>query len=601
MLTTYASIQLFKNKYQDKVIAPQSIAQYQQYLEKFMVFKELSSENKESPRAGYLQGVYSFLGRFNVFDLMVIIICLASFGCGLVESIINNDNFLWGLSYIAALDVKRGAIPHSEVVIPYGYIHTLIQSAALILFGNRLISVGIVTGLFYSLTFILSYLVFLGFLKKSLAFISVLLLFLIHPYIIYPDPNYFAYTFQLLALIFFLRYSDRRLNGLLAGFFLSMSVLSLYSSIIAIIPPFVILLCMDFYNVQNTKKSVMEKIGMVSCGFAVPLLIFFIYLAANSALDDLFYQTLMLIKTIRRGDSIDTYLKFLASILQIVPGHASDFRGKLFTLILGVSLFLIIREGIRKLSGNTVKSIYANYNIIAVCLVCIFGFLNSIYVYETFRLVNGASIGVGICVLVFYNLYASAGKALKYLMISLTALVLLFLSSSLFLTRTSSAYYPWRMNVLLHTGVTSKTIGMFEGKILTKEYNDFYQEVFDAVAPYKNSCYIINYTSDVVALSINDLPRIQIAPVHYPWVDDISKQAILIVDNKAVVLSDKELNFPGYKEIFRKNWPDEIPWLGGRCLFIYAPERYTGDKKVINVSAGKIELASEQIRNCNLL
>ena len=316
---------------------------------------------------------------------------------------------------------------------------------------------------------------------------------------------------------------------------------------------------------------------MVSCGFIVPLLVFFIYLAMHSALDDFFYQNQMIVRIIGRGGSIDTYLNFLASIFQIVPSYASDFRGKLFTLILGISLFVIIREGIRKYSGNTEKSTYAHYDIMAVCLVAILGYLNSIHVYETVRLVNGASIGVGICVLVFYSLFISVGKTSKYLMISLVALLLLFLSSSLFLTRTSSDYYPWRINVLLRTGVTNKTIEMLKGKILTKEYNDFYQEVYDAIAPFKNKCVIINYTDDCVALAINDLPRIQIAPVNFPWLDDISKQAKLVVDNKAVILSYKELDFPGYKEIFKKNWPDEIPWLSGGCLFIYAPKQYAGD------------------------
>jgi hypothetical protein len=124
----------------------------------------------------------------------------------------------------------------------------------------------------------------------------------------------------------------------------------------------------------------------------------------------------------------------------------------------------------------------------------------------------------------------------------------------------------------LHSGVTNETIGIFKGKILTKEYSDFYQEAFDAIAPYKNSCYILNYTSDLVALSMNDLPRIQIAPVNFPWLDDISKQAKLIDEHKAVILSYKALDLPGYKKIFKKNWPDEIPWLGGGCLFIYAPK-----------------------------
>ena len=289
----------------------------------------------------------------------------------------------------------------------------------------------------------------------------------------------------------------------------------------------------------------------------------------------------MSVKIIGKGGSIDTYLNFLASILQIVPSYAYDFRDKLFTLILGVVLFVFIRASVRKYSGNTEESVYARYNVMAVCLVCIFGFLNSVHVYETFRLVNGASIGVGICALVFYNVYISSGKVFKYLTVSLMVFLFLFLSSSLFFKVTSSSYYPWRMDVLLRTGVTNKNIGILKGKVLSKEYNDFYQEIFDAIAPYKNSCYIINYTSDVLALSINDLPRIQIAPVNFPWVDDISKQADLIADNKAVILSYKELDFPDYKEIFKKNWPEEIPWMGGGSLFIYAPKQHAGENKIM--------------------
>ena len=228
----------------------------------------------------------------------------------MIESIVNYDNLHWGAAYIAALDLKRGAIPHSETLIFYGYIYSWIQNVALILFGERLMSVGIITGLFYSLTLFLSYLVFLRFLKNSLAFASVLLIFLIHPYIIYPAANYFAYTFQLLALFFFLRYSDHRLNGLLAGFFLSMSVLSRYSSFIAIIPPFVIMLCWEFFTIKGARKSVIKKITIVSCGFIIPSLIFFIYLAMNSALNDFFYQNKMLINIMGRAGDIYTWLGF---------------------------------------------------------------------------------------------------------------------------------------------------------------------------------------------------------------------------------------------------------------------------------------------------
>jgi len=543
---------------------------------------ELNTNKRESFQHLYFQKICSFCDKFNVFDLLIIFICLASFGCSWIESMVNNDSHHWGWAYLTALDIKRGAIPHSEVIIFYGYIYTWIQSIALIFFGERLMSVGIITGLFYSLTLFLSYRIFLKFLKKSLAFISVLLLFLIHPYIIYPAPNYFAYTFQLLALIFFLRYSENRYNGFLAGFFLSMSVLSRYSSVIAIIPPFMILLGWEFFTFQGTKKRIIEKIGIVSSGVVIPLIIFFIYLAMNSALGAFFYQTQMIIKLRSGLDNVSTYLNFFAFIFLLdTSSYAFDFRGKFFTLILIVCLFIIVREVIRKISGGVMKSVYARYDIIAVCLISVFGYLNSVHIYETIRLVNGASLGIGVVVLVFYNLFIYAIKPVKYLIVISGILLCLFLSTSLFFKTTSSAYYPWKKDVLFRDGVTNKTIGIFKGKLLTKEYNDFYQGIYDAIAPFKNSCHILNYTFDVVAFSMNDLPRIQIAPVNFPGLDDISKQAKLIDRKEAVILSYKRLDFLDYTEIFCKKWPDEIPWLGGGCLFIYAPKRFIDDNKVL--------------------
>lgn len=545
-----------------------------------MALRKLSANKHELSEEKPLQKFFLFFNRWNGFDLLVLLICAASFCCSWIESMLNYDSLHWGWPYLAALDLVRGAIPHSETLTFYGYLHTWIMKVALTVFGERLMSVGIITGLFYSLTLFLSYRVFLRFLAKHLAFIAVGLIFLIHPYIIYPSPNYFAYTFQLLALIFLLRYSENRYNGFLAGIFLSMSVLSRYSSVIAIIPPFIILLCWEFFTIQGTKKRIIEKIGIMSFGFFIPLIIFFAYLAMNSALDDFFYQNKMLINTIGKGDSIYTYLNFLASIIQINDSYASDFRGKLFTLILIVCSFIILREIIRKIFGKSVVSAYTRYDIAAVCLITVFGYLNSVHVYETFRLVNGASLGIGIVVFVFYIFFTQTIKPVKYLIVFSSVLLGLFLSATMFFKTTTSAYYPWKMDVLFSNGVTNKTIGIFKGKLLTKEYNDFYQEVFDAIAPFKNSCHILNYTSDVVAFAMNDLPRIQIAPVHFPWVDDISKQAKLIDRHEAVILSYKALDLPDYAEIFKKDWPDEIPWLGGGCLFIYAPKQYAGNNQM---------------------
>jgi hypothetical protein len=537
-----------------------------------MALPELSIDNKGLRGKGYAQNIYHFFGKCSVFDFFVIIICLTSFGCSWIESVVNYDSLHWGFAYGSLLDLKRGAIPFSETFLGYGYIPALLGVIALSLFGEKLMIIGILTGLFYALTLFLSYLVFLRFLQKSFAFVAVLLIFLIHPYMIYPGGNYFAYTFQLLGLIFFLRYPDNRYNGFLAGFFLCMSVLSRYSSVIAILPPVVIMLGWELFTTRDTKKIIMEKIGIIVSGFLIPLALFFTYLFMNSALEDFFFQNKMMVQLWGRVDDFDTYLQFITSIFQIADSYASDFRGKLFTLILIVCLFVMIREVYRNKFSNFIMSDHAKYCFLTVCLVALFGYLNSIHHYETFRLINGSSIGVGVCVFVFIDFYRKTKKPLKYLMVFLSLFLFLFLSSSLLFKTTTSSYYPWRMDILLSNGVKNEKIGIFKGKILSKEYNDFYQEVYDAIVPYKDTCYIINYTNDGVAFLMNDLPRVQIASIYYPWFEDVHKQVDIINRNKALILSFKPLDLPGYTTILKKTWPYEIPWLGGGRLFIYVPD-----------------------------
>ncbi len=540
-----------------------------------------SLANNSAP-SGYPIKTDSFFGKINAYDLLVIVVCLASFGCSWIESVVNNDYAHWAWYYFPALDLFRGAVPFADTLIPYGYLSQLIQSFSLAVFGERLLSIGIMTGLFYAFSLFLSYLVFLKFMKKSLAFVSVLLIFLIHPYIIYPAPNYFVYPFQLLALIFFLRYKQNSYYAFLAGFFLAASILCRFSSVIAILPPFIILIGRDYFTASESKTFIVQKTAWLSSGLLIPLILFFTYLAAHAALDDFFYQNKMMIQVMGRVGDTNTYLAFLGSVLQIIRTLASDFRGKLFTLILIVCFFIIIREAIRKLSGKNVKSAYASDVVIALCLVVIFGFLNSVHVYETFRLINGSSLGVGLCVFVFYNVFVKAVKPLKFFMALLSILLFLFLSATLFFTKTSSAYYPWSVDFLMHSGIKNETTSIFKGKMMSKECIDFYQDVLDTIEPYKDSYYVLNYSWDYAAFINNSLPRIQRSPAHFPWLDDTYRQALLIDSKKTVILVDRVMDFSGYQEIFRKQWPIEIPWVGGDYLFIYAPVKSSlGDRMLL--------------------
>jgi len=537
------------------------------------------ARNKETFAIGLSQSILNVFNKVHAWDVLIVVICAMSFAFSFIESLVNIDSMHWGWAYITALDVKRGAIPHSEVLISYGYLYTLLQSFALYLFGERLVSLGIITGLFYALALWLSYRIFLRFLKRKYAFLAVLFIFLVHPHIIYPAPNYMMYTFELLALIFFMKYPEKKYYALLAGFSLGLSVLCRYSSSIAIVPPFIVLLCWQYFN-EKGKESIgliKSKIRLMTGGFFFPLTAFFIYLIFNAALDDFIYQNAMSVKLMGQGDDIRTYLNFLASIFQIEESLASDFRGKLFTVVLLVCLFLIIRQLVMWFKGRAMNSLYSDGTVLAVCVVVVFNYLNSIHIYETYRLVNGASLGFGVCAFVVGNCVDHSKNIVKYIILIILSATLWALTSTLFFERTTSSYYPWKKEIIFGHGITVHDIKIFQGKRLSKEYHDFYREVFDILRPFEKRFYLLNFTWDSVAAALNDMPRVQISPYNAIGVDDLSKQARLIAEKRAIIISYKKMDFQGYKTIFARQWPDEIPWLGGGYLFISVPETCSAD------------------------
>ena len=102
----------------------------------------------------------------NIVDFSVLLICCLSFGFSCIESSVNLDSLHWGFMYVQALDLKRGLIPYQETFTIYGIMTSWIQSLSLTLFGERMISIGIATGIFYSLSIFLSYQIFLKILPK---------------------------------------------------------------------------------------------------------------------------------------------------------------------------------------------------------------------------------------------------------------------------------------------------------------------------------------------------------------------------------------------------------------------------------------------------
>ncbi|MHC5741058.1 MAG: glycosyltransferase family 39 protein [Nostoc sp.] len=516
-----------------------------------------------------------------IFDFSVLLICCLSFGFSWIESILNYDSHHWGFMYVQALDLKRGLIPYKETFPAYGIMTTWIQSLSLTLFGERLISIGIATGIFYSFSLFLSYQLFLQFLPKYAAFFSTLLIFLLNGYIVFPWSNYFCYTFFLLSLLmFFTKKNHKNVFG--SGLLLGFSLLCRYTSFQAILPPFVFFFIYEFIFQKNTKKTTNSRLLFFGLGFLFPILLFLLFLFSNSLLDDFWIQNQIMTLQSKHELTISNFLPNLFKSIFITSlDDVHDSRMIFFTIIFCWN-FVTLFYFLKKLFLN--KNLAQNEAIVMeFCLVTLFGYLNAIHSYDLFRLINGSSLGVGVIIYSVIQTSQGLGRKIKIIILLPLISICFILANSLIFSAlpTSAVYTPWRLDILIGKGVISTEISIFKGKLLKPEYYNFYRDIYQHISKFDHSHYIINYTLDPVAMIINNLPKVQMASIYFPLIEQAYPEEAkriqqIINTKKAVILSDKDIHLPGYKVIFSKTWlSGEVPWLSNDSLamiYISVPE-----------------------------
>ena len=496
-----------------------------------------------------------------IFDILVFLIGCLSFVFSWIESSVNLDSHHWGFMYAQALDIKRGLVPHKDALIAYGYLTTWIQGISLSLFGERLISIGIMTSIFYSLSLFLSYRIFLKFLPKYISFFSVCTIFLLHGYIIYPWANYFSYTFELLSLLLFFGETISIKNIFSSGFFLGLSFLCRYSSIPAILPPFCMLLFFNPLLQKEPGEQMFNKTPFFIGGFLTPVILFFLLLIYEGGLSDFFIQNKAIATSFGRISSVSTLIFFPIKLVLlrtiIHDGRAPEFRSFLLTINFFFSLLTLLYF----YNASFRKKLSTRENIVlSSCLVTLFGYLNSVHIYDMFRLVNGSSLGIGIAAYVLMETFRMPipsdepwkKRYVKTLILMSVFFTYIILVCTLLFKEISSAVVPWSLDILTVKEVKTAEISMFQGKILSKTYSDFYRDVYRVISKFGPYYYIINYTIDPIVAVINDLPRVQFSSFYLPslakaYPKESERIQQIINSRKAIILSTKDLQIPGYK------------------------------------------------------
>jgi Dolichyl-phosphate-mannose-protein mannosyltransferase len=489
-------------------------------------------------------------------DVAAILICCLSFIFSAVESTVNQDGHHWGVMFVPALALKHGLIPHRDTFIFYGALTSWIQGLGLYLFGENYKALGLTTGIFYSLSLWFSYRVFLTFLSKPFAFLGLLLVFLVHGYIIYPWPNYYFYTFELLAILYFIRGGGQK-NYLISGGLIGVALLTRYTAIQAAIPQFIISIFFASIWGAGRFRTGLKKLLSFSIGLITPVLLFASYLIANNGLDNLILNSKLTFVAATGGNtSASQYLiRLLFNVFTFSTIFAHDSRSFCFTAIffttigtLGYLFYRAISQG-KGLSDRLC-------NVFFISLTALVSYTNSLHIYEIFRLANGAALGIGVILFWIEAGVHRYQKRVGLIMLVPIIAVCLFWGNSLILTRTSSVFSPWEVNTITGQGVAvRKEIGILAGKVVSPSFQSYYDEIYAKIASIDPSYPLVSYTLDTTAALIDqNRIRLQKVPAYFPNIqaglpDEVAQINQAIQAKKVVIISDAELKLPGYQVI----------------------------------------------------
>jgi|NOAtaT_7_FD_contig_123_40195_length_3751_multi_5_in_0_out_1_4 hypothetical protein len=537
-------------------------------------------------------------------DILVVAVCIVSFIFSVIESKLNTDAHHWGLMYANAIDLVRGSIPFKEIFIQYGILTTIIQGFSLVIFGNKAISIGIITGLFYSCSLYISYLLWQKIIGKNLASFSTILMFLLHGYIIYPWSNYFSYTFLLICLL--LLSNGRSKNSPIlvygvAGIFFALNVLSRQTAFSPTIVPIYLYFLLELVkSSKEERKTFIKKIVVFNLGVIAIFAIFFVYLYDTSSLQDWYLQSFTLLNLYKDafGGVKKLILRFLQAVF-ISPIIQFDIRTIIYLLNFCNSIFWI-QAILAKVFRKNLLVTDREKVIFLLASISLFGYAQALHIYEVFRLQNSSSIGLGLLTLSGFEITSKLLKWQRYMILGIICAMIVYLSGTVAGVKSSSVYYNWPKDLLSGRLQQPENIDIFQGKLFNTRVKSYYESLVKEIDSYQSSVpYIVNLTRDSYILYLsNNFEKVQSAPFYDRVLNDIilpdEQQKIdnLIAREDAIYIAhlrkiEDFRSIPSnYCIVYQAQKPREVGFMP-KDIFLVVPRKIAKECLTINIESSR--------------
>ena len=344
---------------------------------------------------------------------------LTTFFGSIYQLNLHYDGFHHGLAYSMSEDFLLGRLPYKDFFVQYGFLYVLINSFFLKIFNMSISGLYFIAALFYSSSiFLLSMLIkkYINYLYACLVIIS---LFLIHPFVYLPQPDYQFFFFVTLA-IYVLSYNNK-LSFFLSGIFFGFGILE--KEVFISIYLFVLLGTILIYFFLKWKKLVYFKFpfnGYFFLGLVIPILFFFIYLYINGLIP--FYlkhleMPFILTEKDIANPIISTLIAFLDLIIHSIKKLLFQPYWFFIVLIIFTNIFFLINE----IFLRKTKFDYQDFLLVIISLFSIALFLTAAWRMGIYHLATGTVIGLTI---IYYLISRIKSSETKYILNTLAILYL---------------------------------------------------------------------------------------------------------------------------------------------------------------------------------
>ena len=504
------------------------------------------------------------INRNYLVDFFATIILISSFILGYYSSKYNQDFHHWGLQLSYLYDYKNGFSIFNEIYLQYGQGQTILLYFIDKIFEINFFSIGIVVQIIYCLNLIFIYKIFCLLTQKCYALLILFFIFLIHPYIFYPWPDYYSGLCLTLAAYFFLTNKNFNITSyIFSGFLLFLSIFFRTSYLITIVPALI------FFFLFYRKIFFKYKINVLALSFVFFLLIYFSYL--NKDLFNWFYQGLgsitsyaygsnhYLMSTIIEnfGENVWLFLKLFKMFFRFLYKLVNIFslNNFIFTFFLLLNLyylsFLYLKKKITQINFFESKLIFLSF-------IGLFGFLQSFMIYETFRNIN-STLGIFILGIYIINKINFSKKLLLIIKIIVMLIVAILLQR---FPNVSS----YKQLIIKNDGnfVQSQLNYFSENNFLLPENKIYYEKLSQVICSQNKK--IINLSQDFVLPYICNINIKKYSPMSPGFFNKIYPEEYkrifidhILLDDE-ILITSKDISSANMKKIFEVNLPTNIAW-----------------------------------------